>query len=356
MKKLLISAISILVICLGLLYSRNFINSSNSGDKQTLTIFNWGEYIDPDLIKKFEEETGISVVYETFDSNEAMLTKIQAGSTPYDIVIPSDYMIKKMKKLNLLKKLDHSKIEGFDNIEEQFRDKSFDPKNEYSIPYFWGTLGIVYNKNVYPEGTISEWRDLWKEEFKDSILFIDGAREMMGIALQTQGYSLNEKDETIVKEAGKFLKTLMPNAKAIIADEMKTYMIQEEANIAVTFSGEASKMMSENENLAYVVPSEGTNLWFDNIVIPKTVGNKEGAYAFINFMLRPEVAAQNAKYVGYATPNKDAQALLPEDITSDESFYPTEEAMSKMEVYENLGTDLLGLYNDLFLEAKIFRN
>lgn len=179
---------------------------------------------------------------------------------------------------------------------------------------------------------------------------------MMGIALQTQGHSLNEKDEAIVKEAGKFLKTLMPNAKAIIADEMKTYMIQGEANIAVTFSGEASKMLSENEDLAYVVPSEGTNLWFDNIVIPKTVGNKEGAYAFINFMLRPEIAAKNAQYVGYATPNKDALALLPEDITSDESFYPSEEAMEKMEVYENLGTDLLSLYNDLFLEAKIFRN
>ena len=261
-----------------------------------------------------------------------------------------------MVKENLLEKLDYSKIKGMEHIDPRFLHQSFDPDNTYSIPYFWGTLGIVYNTKVYPEGFISEWRDLWKPELRDSILFIDGAREMMGIALQTQGYSLNERDETIVKEAGKFLKTLMPNAKAIIADEMKTYMIQGEANVAVTFSGEASKMLSENEDLAYVVPSEGTNLWFDNIVIPKTVGNKEGAYAFINFMLRPDVAAKNAQYVGYATPNKDALALLPEDVTSDESFYPSEEAMEKMEVYDNLGTDLLSLYNDLFLEAKIFRN
>ena len=162
MKKLLMSALSILVICLGLLYSRNFIDSSNSEDKQTLTIFNWGEYIDPELIKKFEQETGISVIYETFDSNEALLTKVQSGSTPYDIIIPSDYMINKMRKLNLIKKLDHSKLEGLDNIDPQFLDKVFDPGNEYSIPYFWGTLGILYNKTKVPEDLkFDKWNDLW---------------------------------------------------------------------------------------------------------------------------------------------------------------------------------------------------
>jgi len=330
---------------------KNF-ETATAGDPQTIIVYNWGDYIDPELITQFEQETGYKVIYETFDSNEAMLTKIKQGGTNYDIAIPSEYTIHKMVEENLLEKLDYSKIKGMEHIDPRFLHQSFDPDNSYSIPYFWGTLGIVYNKKVYPEGMISEWRDLWNADLKDSILFIDGAREMMGIALQTQGYSLNEKDVAIVKDAGKFLKTLMPNAKAIIAD----YMIQGEANIAVTFSGEASKMLSENEDLAYVVPSEGTNLWFDNIVIPKTVGNKEGAYAFINFMLRPEIAAKNAQYVGYATPNKDAIALLPEDITSDESFYPSEEAIEKMEVYENLGTDLLSLYNDLFLEAKIFRN
>ena len=181
MKKLLISALSILVICLGLLYSRDFIDSSSSGEKQTLTIFNWGEYIDPDLIKKFEAETGIKVVYETFDSNEAMLTKIQSGSTPYDLVVPSDYMIKKMKKLDLLKKLDHSKLEGFDNIDKQFINLSFDPNNDYSVPYFWGTLGIVYNKTKVPgDLKFEKWDDLWDARLENNILLIDGAREMMG--------------------------------------------------------------------------------------------------------------------------------------------------------------------------------
>lgn len=356
MKRLSILIGTILVACLVLFGIRKKFETATAGSKDTIIVYNWGDYIDPELITQFEEETGYKVIYETFDSNEAMLTKIKQGGTNYDIAIPSEYTINKMVKENLLEKLDYSKIKGMEHIDPRFLHQSFDPENTYSIPYFWGTLGIVYNTKVYPEGYLKEWRDLWKPELKDSILFIDGAREMMGIALQTLGYSLNEKDETIVKEAGKYLKTLMPNAKAIIADEMKTYMIQGEANIAVTFSGEAAKMLNENEDLAYVVPSEGTNLWFDNIVIPKTVGNKEGAYAFINFMLRPEIAAKNAQYVGYATPNKDALALLPEEVTSDESFYPSEEAMEKMEVYENLGTDRLSLYNDLFLEAKIFRN
>ena len=356
MKRLSILIGTILVACLVLFGIRKRFETATAGSKDTIIVYNWGDYIDPELITQFEEETGYKVIYETFDSNEAMLTKIKQGGTNYDIAIPSEYTINKMVKENLLEKLDYSKIKGIEHIDPRFLHQSFDPENTYSIPYFWGTLGIVYNTKVYPEGYLKEWRDLWKPELKDYILFIDGAREMMGIALQTLGYSLNEKDETIVKEAGKYLKTLMPNAKAIIADEMKTYMIQGEANIAVTFSGEAAKMLNENEDLAYVVPSEGTNLWFDNIVIPKTVGNKEGAYAFINFMLRPEIAAKNAQYVGYATPNKDALALLPEEVTSDESFYPSEEAMEKMEVYENLGTDLLSLYNDLFLEAKIFRN
>ena len=355
MKKLLISAISILVICLGLLYSRNFINSSNSGDKQTLTIFNWGEYIDPELIIKFEEETGISVVYETFDSNEAMLTKIQSGSTPYDIVIPSDYMIKKMKKLNLLKKLDHSKIEGFDNIEEQFRNKSFDPNNEYSIPYFWGTLGILYDKTKVPEDLkFEKWNDLWDGRLENNILLIDGAREMMGIALQSEGNSVNDTNEVDLNLAERKLELLHPNIKAINSDEKKMLMINNEAWVSVVFSGDAKSIMEENENMVYALPKEGTNLWFDNIVIPKTSKNEDAAYKFINFMLKPENAAKNSEFIGYATPNAKAKEMLSEETTSDEQFYPDLESFgNRAEVYEDLDPKMIQFYNDLFLKFKI---
>ena len=356
MKRLMMFVGAILVASFGLLLFRKNFETAIAGNPDTIIVYNWGDYIDPSLITQFEEETGYKVIYETFDSNEAMYTKIKQGGTNYDVAIPSEYAIHKMLKEDLLVPLDYSKIEGMEHLDEKFLNKSFDPNNRYSIPYFWGTLGIIYNTKNIDEGEITKWSDLWKEDYKDSILFIDGAREMMGIALQTQGYSLNEKDPEVVKEAGKFLKTLMPNAKAIIADEMKTYMAQEEASIGVSFSGEAAKMLEKNEDLAYVLPEEGTNLWFDNIVIPKTAKNYDGAYRFISFLLRPDVAAKNAEYVGYSTPNKDALELLPEEVTSNETFYPTDEQMENMEVYENLGSELLGLYNDLFLEAKIFRN
>ena len=289
MKRLMMFVGAILVACLGLFLFRKNFETAIAGNPDTIIVYNWGDYIDPGLLTQFEEETGYKVIYETFDSNEAMYTKIKQGGTNYDVAIPSEYAIHKMLKEDLLVPLDYSK-------------------------------------------------------------------EMMGIALQTQGYSLNEKDPEVVRQAGKFLKTLMPNAKAIIADEMKTYMAQEEASIGVSFSGEAAKMLERNEDLAYVLPEEGTNLWFDNIVIPKTAKNYDGAYRFISFLLRPDIAAKNAEYVGYSTPNKDALELLPEEVTSDETFYPTDEQMEHMEVYENLGSELLGLYNDLFLEAKIFRN
>ena len=355
MKKLLMSALSILVICLGLLYSRNFIDSSNSEDKQTLTIFNWGEYIDPELIKKFEQETGISVIYETFDSNEALLTKVQSGSTPYDIIIPSDYMINKMRKLNLIKKLDHSKLEGLDNIDPQFLDKVFDPGNEYSIPYFWGTLGILYNKTKVPEDLkFDKWNDLWDSRLQNNILAIDGAREMLGLALQSEGRSVNEKNEVSLNLAEKKLELLHPNIKAINSDEKKMLMINNEAWVSVVFSGDAKSIMEENENMVYALPKEGTNLWFDNIVIPKTSKNEEAAYKFINFMLKPENAAKNSEFIGYATPNAKAKELLSEETTSDEQFYPDLESFGdRAEVYEDLDPKMIQFYNDLFLKFKI---
>ena len=259
-----------------------------------------------------------------------------------------------MAEEDLLIALDHAKIEGLENIDPRFLDLPFDEGNKYSIPYFWGTLGIIYNDKMVTE-EVTSWSDLWDPGYANSLLLIDGAREVMGLGLQSEGYSLNETDPIILGEIAEKLKGITPNVKAIVADEIKMYMIQEEAAIAVTFSGEASEMLWENENLHYVIPEEGSNLWFDNIVIPKTAKNIEGAYAFINFMLEPENAAINAEYVGYATPNQNAIELMDPEITSDEQFYPSDEIMDKLEVYENLGAKTLGTYNDLFLEVKMFR-
>lgn len=356
MKRLQSLIIGIIaIICVLLLGVKQLEHATGMAGAKVVNIYNWGDYIDPDLIAKFEKETGYKINYETFDSNEAMFTKIQQGGTAYDITIPSEYMIQKMMKENLLIKLDHSKIKGLANIHEDFLDLSFDPGNQYSIPYFWGTLGIVYNDKFIKEGALTSWNDLWNKEYRDTLMVIDGAREVMGIGLQSLGYSLNSKDDNQLHQAFEHLKGLTPNIKAIVADEIKMYMANEESSLAITFSGEAADMMSENEHLHYVIPKEGSNLWFDNIVIPKTAKNVDGAYAFINFMLEPENAAQNAEYIGYSTPNEKAKELLPKEVSEDPQFYPTDDMLKNMEVYEDLGKDYLGIYNDLFLELKMYR-
>lgn len=259
MKKLQSLFLGILIIIAVLLLGvRQLEKTSGMSGAKVLTIYNWGDYIDPSLITKFEKEYGYKVNYETFDSNEAMFTKIQQGGTNYDIAIPSEYMIQKMIKEKLVLPLDHSKIKGLNNIDPRFLDLDFDPDNQYSIPYFWGTLGIVYNDKFFDANQIKHWDDLWKPELKDSLMLIDGAREVMGLSLNSLGYSLNSKNMAQLTEAANKLNHLTPNVKAIVADEIKMYMINEEASVAVTFSGEAADMMWENEHLHYVIPPEGS--------------------------------------------------------------------------------------------------
>jgi len=308
MKKLYSFLLGIVVVILVLAgLSARLEAKTNPKDSDKLVIYNWGDYIDPELLKEFTKETGIQVQYNTFDSNEAMYTKIKQGGTAYDIAIPSEYMIAKMMDENLLEKLDKSKLKGLDNIDPRFLNLDFDPDNQYSVPYFWGTLGIIYNTMMY-----------------------DGAREVMGIGLNSLGYSLNSKDPQQLQESVDKLYTLMPNIKALVADEMKGYMIQNNAAIGVTFSGEARQMLDANEDLRYVVPSEASNLWFDNIVIPKTVKNKEAAYAFI-------------------------KKMLPKEVQEDQAFYPSDDTLKNLEVYEQLGKKWLGIYNDLYLQVKMYR-
>ncbi|MGG0718281.1 ABC transporter substrate-binding protein [Robertmurraya massiliosenegalensis] len=354
MNKLIRVFMTVVIASLLLLFAINRLNSAEGfSSGNTLTVYNWGDYIDDELIDRFEEETGIKIIYETFDSNEAMLTKIQQGGTTYDIAVPSEYMIAKMQEEDLLIPLDHSKLPNLKNIDERFMDLPFDPDNKYSIPYFWGTVGIVYNREMLGDMEITSWNDLWNPAFENDILLIDGAREIIGMGLNSLGYSLNDTNVKHLEKAKAKLDTLTPNIKAIVGDEIKMLIASEEASIGLVWSGDAADMMWENENLDYVVPSEGSNLWFDNMVIPKTAKNIEGAHEFINFMLDAEVAAQNTEWVSYSTPNKEALQYMPEEMVEDERFYPSPELTEKLEVYENLGKKNLALYNDLFLQFKM---
>ncbi|WP_342512755.1 ABC transporter substrate-binding protein [Sporosarcina sp. FSL K6-1522] len=354
MKEIVRGAIVIMIVSAILLLINAKLNEGGgSAGKNSITVYNWGEYIDPDLLKQFTQETGIKVVYETFDSNEGMMGKVEQGGTAYDISMPSEYMIEMMAEKDLLLPIDYSKVPNAKNIDPYFLDLPFDPKNKYSLPYFWGTLGIAFNPTLLDGQTFESWDNLWDPTLAQQVVLVDSARESIGMGLNSLGYSLNSTNLAELREATDKLKTLSPNVKAVIGDEVTQLMVNGEAAIALTWSGQAADMMYENEDVDYIVPEEGSNLWFDNMVIPRTATNIEGAHAFINFMLDAEVAAQNADYVGYSTPNQAALDFMDPEVTADERFYPDEETRDHLEVYKNLGLEMLGVYNELFLEFKM---
>lgn len=354
MNKVYKFVLGILILTLLLIFGKERLNTSYTGNNdKDIYFYSWGDYVDPEVLKDFEKETGYNVIYETFDSNEAMMAKIEQGKTYYDIAFPSEYTVEMMRDKGLLEKLDHSKIVGLDNIDKRFLDQAYDPGNEYSIPYFWGTFGIIYNTKKYSEEDLNSWANLWDSKFEGKILSFDGARETLGIGLLKKGLSLNEKDEQVLRQVKNDLVPFMANVKALLADEIRMYMAQEEAEVGITFSGEAAIAQGMNENLAYHIPKEGSNIWFDTMVIPKTSRNQEGAYALISYFLRPDISARNANYVRYATPNKKAMDLIDPEDRADKTLYPDEDVLNKLEVFKNLGKETTILYNDLFLDLKI---
>ncbi len=360
MKKLVSLIVAILAMVAILFGVKNMLQAKESteevetsGEQQQLFLFNWGNYIDPELIKEFEAETGIQVVYETFDSNDAMEAKLKQGGTRYDIVFPSESSITKLVNQNLLQKLDHSKIKGLENISPFLLNSPVDNGNQYTIPYFWGTVGIMVNTKYIDPESIQTWSDLWKEDFKNKVLVLDGNREALGMALQSLGYSLNSKNENELHAAEVKLKELKPNVRAVLNEEIKTMMKLEEAPIGMGYSGDAAAVAEENPNVQYILPKDGSAVWTDNFAIAHTAVNIDGAYAFINFMLRPENAARNAEYVGYSTPNEKAKELMDPEVTSDETYYPSEEIINSLEHYEYLGNDWIQKYNEAFLDFKM---
>ena len=355
MKSVTLRLTLITLLAFGLLGLSMKLNASHTTSTgESITLYNWGDYIDPDIIHQFEKEMNIQVIYETFDSNEGMKAKIEQGGTTYDIAIPSEYMIEMMKEDDLLLPIQHEKLPHLASIDSYFLDWSFDPHNEYSIPYFWGTVGIAYNPTLLDSDfTFESWDELWDERLENDIIIVDSAREVLGVGLNKNRDSLNETSPQKLKQSFQTMNELLPNVKAVIGDEVTQLMIHEEASVAITWSGQVVDMMEENERITFQIPKSGSNIWFDNIVIPKTAKNIDGAHAFIDFLLRPEIAAQNAEYVGYATPNKDALQHMDPEIVEDERFYPDEKDRQHLEVYRYLGRDNLAVYNEYFLRWKM---
>ncbi|ARJ16647.1 ABC transporter substrate-binding protein [Staphylococcus lugdunensis] len=349
--QLVCGALVIGLLCLGISHLFSGHEKAKSGKK--IYVYNWGEYIDPELIKQFENQTGIEVIYETFDSNEAMEAKIKNGGTHYDVAFPSEYTVQKLKRANLLVPLNHHKLPNMRNLDPDYLDKSYDKGNQYSIPYFFGTVGILYNKQAYPDASFNHWSDLYQERYRNDVLLVDGAREIIGLSLNKLGYSLNDTNSQHLRQAEQDLKKLGPQVRGVVGDEVTMMLQQNEGNIAVVWSGVAAPLVQGSDKYNYVVPKEGSNLWFDNMVIPRTAQNKEGAYQFINFLLDAENSKKNTEWVGYATPNKAARQLLPNEIRNDHRFYPTQQGQARLEVYKDLGQRTLGNYNESFLNFKM---
>lgn len=321
-------------------------------NEKVLYVYNWSEYMPQSVVDDFEKITGIQVKYATYDSNEAMYAKVKTDKTSsYDIIVPSTYFVNKMSKEGMLLKIDKTKLKNFKNLDEKLLYKPFDPKNEYSIPYLWGSTGISYNAKALGNGAITKWDDLWKSEFRNSLLLTDDLREVFGMTLKTLGYSANDQDSGHITQAYEKLKLLMPNVKVYNSESPKEVYLSEEVVAGMNFNGENYMANAESPDILYVYPKEGILLWVDSLVIPKNAKNIENAHLFIDFILNPQVAKAISEEVGYASPNAKAVELLDEEVKNNRIIYPTKEDLINSEFQVDLG-EALPLYEKYWEKLK----
>ena len=333
-----------------------YMNNGNSSSGRQVIVYNWGDYIDPDVIAMFEEETGIHVIYEEYETNEIMYPKVQSGAIAYDAVCPSDYMIQRMIESDLLAEIDYDNIPNINYIDDVYMEFStqFDEENRYSVPYLWGTVGILYNKNMVDE-PVDSWEILWNEKYKDSILMQDSVKDAFAVALKYLGYSLNSTDLDELEAAKKLLIEQKPLVQAYVVDQVRDKMIGNEAALGVIYSGEALYCQQENPDLEYVIPKEGSNLWIDSWVIPKNAKNKENAEAFINFLCRPDIAKMNFEYITYSIPNSAGRSLIEDErMRSSTIAFPDITSLDNCETFRFLGDDNEAVYNALWREVKSY--
>lgn len=327
-----------------------------AAEENTITVYNWGQYIADgtdgsiDVIEEFEKATGIKVNYVTFDSNETMYTKLKTGGSSYDVIIPSDYMIAQLIAEDMLEPLDFNNIPNYQYVDDSFKNTDYDPDNVYSVPYTWGTTGIIYNTKYVDE--VTSWTSLWDEAYKDKILMFDNCRDAFGIAELILGYSLNTEDEAEFEAVTELLQEQKPLVQQYVMDQIFSKMEHEEAWIAPYYAGDYLTMVEENPDLAFCLPEEGFNLFIDAMCIPKGCTNKAGAEAFINFMCDPEISGQNLDYLGYSTPISEAKQYMDQEVANNPVAYPDAETLSRGSSFLALSTEATQRMNALWLEVK----
>lgn len=325
------------------------------GSDVVINVFNWGEYMDETLIDEFEEQTGIKVNYKTYATNEELLAKMEAGGSSYDVVFPSDYAISEMIKRNMLLEIDYNNIPNYKYIDDKLKNPEYDPENKYTVPYFWGTLGILYNTEMIDE-PIDSWDILWDQKYKGQILMKKDVRDTIGVALKKLGYSMNSTNDNELAEAKQLLLEQKPLVNGYYGDEIRDLIANGDAAMGVTYSGDAMDLYWEEfENISFAVPKEGTNLWYDAMVIPASSKYKKEAELFINFMIDPNIAYRNSEEMGYTSPNTEAIKRMQEnypEIFELPAYWPDEDIIEKSDVYIDL-EDYKVKYNDIFTQILV---
>ena len=360
MKKILSLALCLLLV-MGMISGCTQADVQ-SGDQITLNVYNWGQYISDgsdgylDVIAAFEAAyPNIKVNYSTYDSNEVMYTKLAGGGITVDVIIPSDYMIARMIEENMLLELNFDNIPNYQYIDDNFKNTVYDPENKYSVPYAWGTVGIVYNTKFVDEADLTGWELLWNEKYEDKILMYDNSRDAFGIAQLMLGYSINTTDEAELKACAELLAKQKPYVQQYVMDQIFDLMQNEEAWIAPCYAGDYVTMADENENLAFYRPASGFNLFIDAICIPKCAQEKEAAELFINFLCEPEIAAGNMEWICYSTPLKReaVEEFLGAEVLDDAVAYPSDEEIARGSSFNSLPAAVSRLMESLFLKARI---
>jgi len=319
-----------------------------------LHVYNWSEYIDPEIYADFEQEFGVKVIEDTFSSNEDLLAKLQAGATGYDIIVPSDYMVTIMRELELLAALNYDNIPNFDNIDEVFLDPPYDPSNQYCVPYQWGTTGLGYDTEVFDEEPDS-WAYLFDpalaSQYAGKISMLNDPREAFGAALKYLGYSLNTTDEGELAEAKDLLLQQKQWVSTYDSDGFEDLLAAGETQLAHAWSGDIFAAAEEAEQIWYVIPEEGGVIWTDNLCIPKSASSQYTAEVFINYLLRPEVGAKITNYTWYGSPNAAAEEFIDAEILEEPAIYPPPEVMDKLEFLRDVG-EATAIYDRLWTEIK----
>lgn len=320
-----------------------------------IDVYNWGEYVANDSVnfldvnEDFEKLTGIKVNYTLFSSNEELYTKLKSGGANYDVIVPSDYMIGKMISEGMLQKLNFDNIPNYKYIDEKYKDTNFDPTNEYSVPMYWGVVGIIYNTTMVDEEDLTGWNILWNEKYADNMLMFSNSRDAFALSLLDLGYDFNTTDEAEIEEAAGHLRAQKPFVQAYVMDEIYDKMEGGEAAVAPYYNGDAVLMMDVNEDLDFFIP-ENTSIFIDSMCIPAGAKNKEAAEMYINYMCESTVAAANSYYVGYSTPHMGAMELLDEELVENEIAYPDDELIASLESFLTLPAETSSIMDSLWTD------